>query len=81
LDEGDEEERVEMVVSESYESKENPELELDERELHREWLEMIDKGEEHRAGNWSRTGVIHVGASAIMAKSLSSSSSSSSNNC
>jgi hypothetical protein len=85
LDETDED-RVKQVLAEPYESKEKPELEFDERELEREWLDIIERGEEDRAGigNWSRIGVIHVGAltwSAIMAKSWSSSSSSSSNNC
>ena len=70
----------------SAEVNEKPELELDERELEREWVEMVDNGETDRGGegNLSRTGVSHVGAatsSAIMAKSWSSSSSSSSNNC
>jgi len=70
----------ESVVMEAWESNvsaeanEKPELELDERELEREWVEMVDNGETDRGGvgNLSRTGVIHVGAatsSAIMAKS------------
>jgi hypothetical protein len=40
---------VDMVVAEpqeSAESKEKPELELDERELEREWAEMADEGDD-----------------------------------
>lgn len=66
---------VESRVSKvSAELNEKAELELDERELEREWAEAAERGETDRAGglgNLSRTGVIHVGAatsSAIMAK-------------
>jgi hypothetical protein len=83
------EDDVEMDVKEPDESavvKEKPELELDERELEREWAETVDGGENGLPGvkDWVRIGVIRVGAltwSAIIAKSWSSSSGSFSRSC
>ena len=63
----------------------NPELELDERELQREWLDVVETREGGRGiGNWSMIGVSQVGArisSSIIAKSCSSSSLSASSSC
>jgi hypothetical protein len=38
------------VADESAEVKEKPELELDERELEREWAEMVESGDDDRTG-------------------------------
>jgi hypothetical protein len=88
---GEEEENVDTVVDDPYESedeepKEKHELELDERELEREWLEIAERGDDVLAetGNRSQTGVIQDGAlisSASIANSSSSSCLSASKSC
>jgi hypothetical protein len=79
VEDADEEDATDADVNDK------PELELDERELQREWLEIVEIREGGRGiGNWSMIGVSQVGArisSSIIAKSCSSSSLSASNNC
>ena len=80
LDDGweDMDENEDVADPDAHDANENPELELDERELQREWLETVDIREgDLGIGNWSMMGVSHDGArisSSIIAKSCSSSS-------
>ena len=73
-----------MAEPDAPDANENPELELDERELQREWFEIVDNREgDLGMGNWSMMGVSQDGArisSSIIAKSCSSSSRSASSN-
>jgi len=77
-------ENEDVADPDAADANENPELELDERELQREWLETVDSREgDLGMGNWSMMGVSHDGArisSSIIANSCSSSSRSASSN-
>jgi hypothetical protein len=74
----DADENEDVADPDAPDAKEKPELELDERELQREWLEIVDSREgDLGMGNWSMMGVSQDGAlisSSIIAKSCSSSS-------